>query len=286
MEFDTSLPEGWQQSLPDDIRDSGVLADVKDISAIAKMAVAGRQLMSDHVRIPGESATPEARQEFIKTMTEKVPELVAVSEDMSMYDKLGRPASAEAYDLGEMPADIKDKFGSLTAKAHELGLTNKQMAGIAGTLASDHQVAQDATKAALSAERSAMKEAWGETYDTKLNELKHFAKQTGFTDDFVSAVGSGEIESANLKALDNVMGAYEGGVEIGNQPGDSNVGITPDQAEKELDEIMGNKDGAYYDVSNPSHKATISRVHELVGAAEAGKKQTESDEFRRSLNGG
>jgi len=286
-EFNTALPEGWQKALPEDIRDSGVLADVKDIASIAKMAVDLRKLSSDHIRIPGESASTEDRQAFLDDMMEKVPELVAVPKDGSkdtLYKRLGRPDEATGYDLGDIPDPVKEKFAPLTAKAHELGMTNEQMKGIADSLVTDFNASSDAQKTAFETEQATMKQAWGQTYDSKLSKLSHFAKQTGFTDDFVNAVGAGEIEASNMQALDKIMGGYEGGgIEIGKQPGDPASGITPMQAEEQLEEIMGNKESAYYDVSNPAHKSAVAKVHELVTAAESGKKQTEADVFRQSL---
>ncbi len=286
-EFNTALPENWQQSLPEEIRNSGVLAEVKDVAAIAKMAVDGRNLAADHVKIPGESATPETRQAFLDDMMTKVPELVAVPKDGSkdaFYKRLGRPEAATGYDLGEIPETVKEKFTGLAAKAFELGMSNDQMKGIAETLVGDFNTGADAQKLAQETEQATMKQAWGQTYDSKLTKLSHFAKQTGFTDDFVSAVGAGEIEAVNMQALDKIMGGYEGGgIEIGKQPGDPGSGVTPMQAETQLEEIMGNKDSAYYDVSNPAHKTTVQKVHELVIAAESGKKQTETDQFRDAL---
>ncbi len=290
MEFNTQLPEGWQQHVNEAYRNSGVIEGVTDINTIIKMAIDGRNLKSDHIRIPSSEATPETKQSFLDEMITKVPELMAApveGGDMSaMFERLGRPKKADEYQLGDMPDTVKEKFTGLTEKAFELGISNTQMKGIADTLVSDLNTANDTKKQAMSSEQALMREAWGQTYDQKLASLSHFTKQTGFSDDFVDAVGRGEIDAKNMQALSKVMGSFEGtGIEIGSQPGDPGSGITPMQAEQQLEEIMGNKDSAYYDASNPAHKTTVDKVHELVVAAESGKKQTDADKFRQSLGG-
>ncbi len=290
MEFNTQLPEGWQQHVNEAYRNSGVIEGVTDINTIIKMAIDGRNLKSDHIRIPGSEATPETKQSFLDEMITKVPELMAApveGGDMSaMFERLGRPKKADEYQLGDMPDTVKEKFTGLTEKAFELGISNTQMKGIADTLVSDLNTANDTKKQAMSSEQALMREAWGQTYDQKLASLSHFTKQTGFSDDFVDAVGRGEIDAKNMQALSKVMGSFEWtGIEIGSQPGDPGSGITPMQAEQQLEEIMGNKDSAYYDASNPAHKTTVDKVHELVVAAESGKKLTDADKFRQSLGG-
>ncbi len=60
------LPDGWKEQLPDEIKTSGVLDDIKTIDQMATMVVNGRKLQSNQISIPGEDVSPEKRDEFLK----------------------------------------------------------------------------------------------------------------------------------------------------------------------------------------------------------------------------
>ena len=93
---------------------------------------------------------------------------------------------------------------------------------------------------------------------------------------------------ANMKAFDKVMEGFGSpGPRIGDeQGGDVFTHLTPAQAEMKLDEIMNNKEHAYWQGASPAHAAAVQKVVELTRAADAGNKPTESEKFRAALYGG
>jgi len=291
-DFTDQLPEDWKDILPEDLKSNGVLSDVTSMSQMAKMAADGRTLANNALRIPSDDASDLDKKEFRADLMQKVPDLM-FKPDMESDDSikevmmsLGMPKEVAGYELPELPEMIKGNIEGLAGKAHEAGLTKKQFAAIAQGISDDYKTNSDALAGRIEEDRGKLKQEWGSAFDEKVKGVAHFAKQTGFSEDFISAIQSGQVDSINMQAFDSVIKGYEGGaIEIGKQAGNVDAKITPAEAENKLDEIMGNKDHAYYDASSPVHDVAVKNVLDLVRSAEEGKKQSPVDEFRDALQG-
>jgi hypothetical protein len=283
------LPDGWRDELPSEIKESGVLDDIKSIDQMATMIVNGRKLQSNQVSIPGEDVTPEKRTEFLADLQAKIPDLVYVGEgaDLSnIYDRMGRPKESTEYALGELPEPLKDNFAGLTAKAHEAGVTSAQMKAITDAIVGDYTKNLDLQTNQLDESLGAIKKEYGDATDDKLKAAEGFAKQIGFDEGFAEAIGKGTIGLDNMKAFDKVMDGYGSpGPRIGDEFGDSEGRLTPAQAELKLSEIMNNKQHPYWNGADPAHDDAIAKVVDLTRAADAGKEQSESEKFRDALAG-
>lgn len=284
------LPDGWRDQLPDDIKTNGVLDDVTSIDQMAKMVVNGRQLQTHQISIPSEDASPEKREEFLKDLQSKIPDLVYVGEDADLsnvYDRMGRPKEPTEYELPEIPDPLKDNFAGLAAKAHEVGVSNKQLKALSETILGDYETNVNTSVANLEATKQEVSKLYGEATPEKLEQAANFAKQLGFTDDFSEAIKEGVVGVENLKAFDKIMEGFESpGPRIGDEQGATGFShLTPDQAEIQLSEIMGNKEHPYWDGASPAHDSAVKKVVELTRQADAGKQQTETEKFRDALAG-
>lgn len=283
------LPDGWKDQLPDEIKESGVLDDIKTIDQMATMVVNGRKLQSNQISIPGEDVSPEKRDEFLKDLQSKIPDLVYVGENAdlnNLYDRMGRPKEATEYKLPEIPDPLKDNFAGLSVKAHELGVTDKQLIGLTDSILGDYNISLNKQAVIMEESTSAMKKEYGEAYDDRKKSTASFAEKVGFDEQFVEAVKDGIIGLDNMKAFDNLMTGFKSpGPRIGDEPGSDPVHMTPGQAELKLNEIFNNKEHPYWDGASPAHDAAINKVVELTRAADAGKVATESEKFRDALAG-
>jgi len=115
-EFDGNLPDDWKQALPEDMRSNGVLDTVKHIETLAKMAIDGRTLATNALRIPSSDASDEDQKAFRDDLMTKLPELMykpdldspeSLTQTMKV---LGMPDNAEGYELPDMPDPIKDNM--------------------------------------------------------------------------------------------------------------------------------------------------------------------------------
>lgn len=288
----SELPEGWRDALPDDMKNNGILDTVKSMDSLVKMAIDGRTLATTALRIPSEDATTDVKKEFREDLMKKMPDLM-FKPDMENQDSineamkvLGRPDEPSGYELPEIPEAIKPNIDALTQTAHGAGLTNKQFNAITDGILSDFKNNTDQAYGAIEEEKGVLKKDWGAAYDQNVKTVGHFAEQTGFSEEFVNAIGKGRIDSTNMKALLNVVQGYEGeAVDIGRQATNPEVIMTPQEADNQLNDLMGNRDHAYWHPEDPNHQSAKDKVIELGKLAETGQK-SEVDLFRESLVGG
>ena len=75
-----SVPDDWRSAIPEDIREHKSLSTIKDVGGLAKGFVHAQSMIgADKIAIPGKFATEDDWN--------------------PVWDKLGRPESAEAYEL-------------------------------------------------------------------------------------------------------------------------------------------------------------------------------------------
>lgn len=125
------------------------------IAKLAKQVREQAKLIGGSIRIPGKDATEEERNAFL--------------------DRLGRPKSAEAYDLPvpeNLPEDLPyngERANEFKGVAHKMGLTQSQIAGLhdwfVGSAVNDHQASTRANgeRDAVSAKTATatLEKAWG-----------------------------------------------------------------------------------------------------------------------------
>lgn len=291
-DLNNELPDDWKDILPEDIRESGVLNGITSISQMAKMTIDARKYGSTSIRIPSEDASDDDKKAFKDDLMTKIPDLM-YKPDMENQDSinevmktLGMPEEPTGYELPEIPDPIKDSISHLTEKAHSAGLTNKQFTAITEGILDDFKTNSEMAYGALEEQKTSLKKEWGAAYDQKVDTISHFAKQTGFSEEFVDAIKNGQVDSTNMKAFETVVGGYEGGaVELGRQATNPEVVMTPSEAESRLDEIMSNRDHAYWHAEDPQHKTAVDKVLDLGKLADTGEK-SETELFRESLMGG
>lgn len=108
----TPAPD-WRESLPGELRADKILADFKDVGALAKSYVETKRLVGDAVRLPKADAKPE--------------------EITAFHRKLGVPESPDKYDvkLPEMPKDFpawnEQVVNDFKTGAHRQGFTPSQL---------------------------------------------------------------------------------------------------------------------------------------------------------------
>ena len=65
--------ESWLSSLPEELRSNPTLQDTKSVEALAKRFVDTKSALGASIRIPGEDASDEVRQEFYSKLNSSVP---------------------------------------------------------------------------------------------------------------------------------------------------------------------------------------------------------------------
>lgn len=218
----------------------------------------------DKIALPGKDAKPE---DFAK-----------------VYDALGRPASADKYDLGGfkppegLPWDANQQTAIL-GKMHELGLNSAQAAGLVQAYAEMQGQAWSGFQegAVKFAEKSAqdLRKEWGAAFDQNM-EIANRTVRAAFGDDLAAATEARLQDGTFL--LDNPMLARafaKLGAEMSEdsdlmgtkgQPVGGAI-RTPAQAKVEIERIRGeaasDPQHPYVNRKHPEYKAMQQKMNEL-----------------------
>jgi hypothetical protein len=164
-----------------------------------------------------------------------------------VFDRLGRPASAEGYKL-PVPEGADPKFAqAASAKMHELGLTAKQGAALAAwwnEQAGGATAAQAAAEeAALAAEHRQLEKDWGVGPDAAARRelARRAAVNLGLDEASIEALEKVAGYSKTMKALAKMGDLLkEAGAEgLGNMGG---FGMTPEGARARRSQLMADKE--------------------------------------------
>jgi len=236
----------WRDNLPEDIRDNSSLSKFSDVSTLAKSYINAEQMIGkDKFVIPGQSASEEEWAE--------------------VYGKLGRPETADQYDIDVSQIEDLDEnvFNHFREAAHAAGLNSQQAKGILDfyqSLASQ-VVNESNNNAVLQAQNSEreLREEWGRSYDSNTASAKNvfntFFKDSGL-DQIELADGSllGNHPSL-VRGLSKLSQVLSEDTIAGNEHG------TVDTAslQAQINDLTG-PNSPYWDKSNPQHAGTVEKV--------------------------
>ncbi len=243
---DGAFGEKWRDALPEELRGEDSLAGYKTIGAMAKSLVSAQKMIgADKVVLPGKYATPEERREF--------------------FTRLGCPESAEGYQFAK-PEDLPegmnwndDAVKGFGAKAHELGLTPEQAAGVlqfhTEMMKGEFQSFGEQRQAAQTEALAALKTEWGGAFNRQLELAKRTAQTFGVFDTLES-LGLGD-NAEVLKMLAKVGGAISEDKLKGGDP------LVPADAQSRIDAIMNDMQHPYWDANHPGHDWAVRELDGL-----------------------
>ena len=231
---DGSLSEGWQASLPEDLRENGSLQSFTNVADIARSFVNTKKMVGERtVALPNENTSPEERAEF--------------------FNQLGRPETPEGYELAR-PAQLPEgmmydekRESSMLAKAHELGLTKAQMQGLADadnaylqSAFADHGALQAAE---FESAVTSLKDEWRGDFDRNLDVANRAVREFGLSE-MLEAKGLAD-DPAMVKAMHNI------GLQLLESKGPDGSPATSPDLQSQIDGIMN-------DLSHPFHTRNMS----------------------------
>ena len=145
----------WKDSISEEFRKDPNIEKFTEIDALAKSYInATKMIGQDKVSVPTNNSTEEAWNE--------------------VYDKLGRPESAEKYSLDD------NAVKQFAETSHKLGLNNKQAQGLLEfyktNMEGTAQQAKIDTETAQAQAEQALRSEWGREFDTKVKQAGSLAK--------------------------------------------------------------------------------------------------------------
>jgi hypothetical protein len=240
----------WRDGLPDDLKNDPSLTAFNDLPSLAKSYIDTKKYVGKKgVFVPGEKASDEEWNTF--------------------YDSLGRPA-LDKYELGA-PKDAKvdEKLvGAFKQIAHKAGVLPKQASAILNswlelegkTVAEKQKIQEASVQKGLEDLRA----EWGNGFDKQIALATAGAQEVG-GEEFLSYLQEAGINTNPkiLKAMakigsmlseDKIRGAGGGG-KLGSN--------TPEEIQKQIDQIMGDLNHPYFDKSHAGHSGAVREMESL-----------------------
>ena len=243
--------KSWKETISEEFRNDPNISKFTEIDALAKSYInATRMIGQDKVAVPNENSTDDQWNE--------------------VYSKLGRPESADKYNL-----EVKSETAPLddtaikqfAENAHQLGLNNKQAQGILefyknSMEGSIQQARVDTETAQANAEQELRKE-WGRSYDENIKKAGAIAK-ANMSEDILNmelkdgtrigdhpSVIKGFASIANLMSEDKLVSTESENVDRGTD------------YEAEISKLVNDRDGPYWNKGHPDHDKVVQQVFTL-----------------------
>jgi len=241
----------WKEAISEEFRNDPNIEKFTEIDALAKSYINATQMIGkDKVAVPNKNSTEDQWNE--------------------VYDKLGRPESADKYTLNAksevVPID-ENAIKQFAENAHQLGLNNKQAQGILEFYKNNMEgMAQQAkvdTETAQAQSEQQLRQEWGREFDTNVKKAGALAK----------ANMNPEILDMQLKdgmRLGDHPEIIKGFAKIAGMMSEDKIVSTESEnvssntdVETEISDIMNNKDGPYWNKSHPDHDKMVQQVYTL-----------------------
>lgn len=257
----------WKTMLPEDLREDPSLKDFKDIPTLAKSYLQTKSLVGSSIRIPSAEAGKEDWAAFNAKLQEKVPGLVRMpSEDdedglNALWSRLGRPTTDEGYAL---PEELENKQQYLDA-AKRMGLTNAQLQEYVALETTAKREAFEAAQAEQNKSKAEVMGEWGAAKEQKLRQIRTMLEATGAPEELKKVVNDLNVDGNFLRWAETVVESI-GGTESPNMTSDtSSAGgvITPDEANRQINEILNNRHHPYHNKMDPGHRAAVQKMVDL-----------------------
>jgi len=241
----------WKEAISEEFRTNPNIEKFTEIDALAKSYINATQMIGqDKVAVPNKNSTEDQWNE--------------------VYDKLGRPESADKYAL-DIKSDVvpfdDGAIKQFAENAHKLGLSNKQAQGVLefyknsmeGT-AKQSQV--DVETSQVQAEQELRKE-WGREFESNVQRAGALAKANLNTDIL-------DLELKNGMRVGDHPELIKGFAKIASLLTEDKIISSDDAAasnsldlESEIASITNNTEGPYWNKSHPDHDRVVQQVYTL-----------------------
>jgi len=241
----------WKEAISEEFRNDPNIEKFTEIDALAKSYINATQMIGkDKVAVPNKNSTEDQWNE--------------------VYDKLGRPESADKYNLNAKSEVVPIDEGAIkqfAENAHQLGLNNKQAQGILEFYKNNMEgMAQQAkvdTETAQAQSEQQLRQEWGREFESNVKKAGALAK----------ANMNPEILDMQLKdgmRLGDHPEIIKGFAKIAGMMSEDKIVSTESEnvssntdVETEISDIMNNKDGPYWNKSHPDHDKMVQQVYTL-----------------------
>tara|TARA_R100000742_G_C4256686_1_gene74551 strand:- start:186 stop:1016 length:831 start_codon:yes stop_codon:yes gene_type:complete len=238
--------QDWKSTLSNDLKNDPTLSNFKDVESLAKTVVHQQKVLGNRIPIP-------------KTDEEKV----------EVYNKLGRPETAEKYEVS-IPNDYKqympeEQVNQFKNVAHKIGLNNEQVNALVeyqkNTI--DHEMNNQPARIDASRKESEknLKDEWGYDYDKNVAKAKRALSVYG-DEEILQLMNT---EAGNHPAVIKMFARLGEDIteDMAKNTQNNSLAVSPLDAKEEISKIYEDKSHAYHDSKHREHKAAVEKVRQL-----------------------
>jgi len=243
--------QDWRSGLSEELRADPTLSSINDVESAAKTLIHQQKMMGSRIPIPKND--------------EEMNEL---------YSKLGRPESADGYEV-EVPQGYEQYYpeemmNSFKQTGHDLGLSPKQMQGLVewqkGSVdyqMNQEQVAGDATGVQT---EEVLREEFGANYDKSLSAAQRALRVYG-TPELQQKLSDPRF--GNDPDLIRLLANAGKDITEDSAQGTANNSLvmSPLDAKMRIEQINGDKSNAYWDATSPKHQDAQEEMRQLFDKA-------------------
>ena len=244
----TTTTSSWKESISEQYRNDPNIEKFTEIDALAKSYInATKMIGQDKVVIPTNNSTEEAWND--------------------VYDKLGRPESAEKYSLDAKSEVVKfddTAIKSFAEQSHKLGLNNKQAQGILefykNNMEGNAQQEKIDSETAHAQAQQQLRQEWGRDYDSKVNQARALFKANINPNLLETQLKDGTLLGDNteiIKGFAKIASMMQEDKIVATES--ENVNTTKD-LESEISAIMNDKSHPYHVKGHPDHDKSVQQM--------------------------
>jgi len=238
--------QDWKSTLSEDLRNDPTLKNFKDVESLAKTVVHQQKQMGNRIPIP------------------KTPE-----EHMEVYNKLGRPETADKYEVAVPETHTEyigeDQINQFKNVAHNIGLNNEQVKQLIDFQVKniDAQAQRYQTDIAVQKQHTeeSLKKEWGHEYDMNVRNARRALQVYG--DPEITELMNGE--AGNIPAVVKMFARLGKEVteDMAQNTQNNNLATSPLDAQQEITDIMDDGEHPYHNGKHREHLQAVEHMRQL-----------------------
>jgi|TARA_E500000081_G_scaffold40717_1_gene44387 hypothetical protein len=247
----TVTNKSWKEAISKEFRNDPNIEKFTEIDALAKSYInATHMIGKDKVAVPNQNSTEEQWNE--------------------VFDKLGRPASADKYIL-DFKSDVvplnEGDIKQFADNAHKLGLSNKQAQGVLefykNNMEGQAQQSKVNTETSQVQAEQELRKEWGREFEANVKRAGALAKANLNTEIL-------DLELKNGMRVGDHPELIKGFAKIASMMSEDKI-VSPESdstnksadIESQISSITNNRQGPYWNKNHPDHDKSVQQVYTL-----------------------
>ena len=238
----------WSKGLTvdDEILKSPAFKSFTSVDDVVKSHYHAQKLIgADKVAVPTKSSSPEEWKAF--------------------YQKGGLPATIDDY-KAELPASMDNaEFNkALVAKAYEMNIRPDQLAIIAAQMEANNDKIvndyQESQKQEVAQTLDGLKKEWGGDFQRNLVQAQRVIQHFGGDETLKAVLESPLANDGSFLRLMAKIGGKLVKEDTFSQDVVQHFGTSREEAQKEINKMLGDMNGPYYDSGHAQHKDSVKKM--------------------------